>query len=221
MAEVDDGASTCGSDGSCDEANIAEEDDPDEYDDEAAWVLLNTADQTLNFAFVARDVSKSEMNASTKALAGKDKEWSKLWSQKVWDETIVKGWDTVVWEAQMANKYIHIGKLFGICVEKGSELADDDERKKYKYRVVFQGNRVVDQNMNEAQFQDMGSAPAIVEAARMCILKGLLKGNILEHADAMQAYIQAKLGGTETWVEIPEEGWPEEWVKNGPPCRRP
>lgn len=107
----------------------------------------------------------------------------------------MKGWDTVVWEAQMANKYIHIGRLFGICVEKGSELADDDERKKYKYRVVFQGNRVVDQNMNEAQFQDMGSAPATVEATRMCILKGLLKGNILEQADAMQAYIQSKLGG--------------------------
>ena len=37
----------------------------------------------------------------------------------------------------------------------------------------------------------------------------------------MQAYIQAKLGGTETWVEIPEEGWPAEWLKNGPPCYRP
>ena len=140
---------------------------------------------------MARDVPKSEMNASTKALAAKDKEWTKLWSQEVWGESIVKGWDTVVWEAQMANKYIHIGKLFGICVEKGSELADDDERKKYKYRVVFQGNRVVDQNMNEAQFQDMGSAPATVEAARMCILKGLLRGNILEQADAMQAYLHS------------------------------
>ena len=38
MTEVDDGASICGSDGLCDEANLAEEDDPDEYDDEAACV---------------------------------------------------------------------------------------------------------------------------------------------------------------------------------------
>ena len=91
---------------------------------------------------------------------------------------------------------------------KGSELPDGDERNKYKYRVVFQGNRVVDQNMDEAQFQDLGSAPATVEASRLCILKGLLPGNKFEQADAMQAYIQAELGGTETWVEIPEEGWP-------------
>ena len=70
-------------------------------------------------------------------------------------------------EAKHAGKYIHIGKLFGICVEKGSELPDGDERKKYKYRVVFQGNRVIDQNMDEAQFQDLGSAPATVEASRL------------------------------------------------------
>ena len=95
-----------------------------------------------------------------------------------------------------------------LCGE-GAELEDDDPRKKYKYRVVFQGNRVVDQNMDEAQFQDMGSAPATIEASRMCIMKGLFKGNSLGQADAMQAYIQARLGGTETWVEIPEEGWPE------------
>ena len=86
--------------------------------------------------------------------------------------------------------------------------------------MVFQGNRVIDQNMDEAQFQDLGSAPATVEASRLCFLKGLLPGNKIEQADAMQAYIQAELGGTETWVEIPEEGWPEEWKRNGPPCKR-
>ena len=76
----------------------------------------------------------------------------------------------------------HLGALFGICVEKGSELPDGDPRKKYKYRVVFQGNRVVDQNMDEAQFADLGSAPATVEAARLCILKGLLPGKKIEQA---------------------------------------
>jgi len=75
--------------------------------------------------------------------------------------------------------------------------------------------------MDEAQFADLGSAPATTEAARLCILKGLLPGNRIEQADARQAYIQAKLGGTETWVEIPVEGWPPEWKVDGPPCKRP
>lgn len=63
--------------------------------------------------------------------------------------------------------------------------------------------------MNETQFQDMGSAPAAVEASRACIVKGLPKGNCIAQADAMQAYIQAKLAGVEAWVEIPEEGFPK------------
>ena len=87
-------------------------------------------------------------------------------------------------DAKKNGREIHIGKLFGLCVEKGSELPDDDPRKKYKYRVVFQGNRVVDQNMDEEQFQDLGSAPATVEASRLCILKGLVAGNKIEQADA-------------------------------------
>lgn len=75
--------------------------------------------------------------------------------------------------------------------------------------------------MDEAQFQYLGSAPATVEASTFCITKGWLPGNKIEQADAQQAYIQAKLGGTETWVEIPEDGWPDEWKDSGPPCKRP
>ena len=53
-------------------------------------------------------------------------------------------------------KYIHIGKLFGLCVEKGSELEKDDPNRKYKYRVVFHGNKVYDQDWHKAIFQDRG-----------------------------------------------------------------
>ena len=86
----------------------------------------------------------------------------------------------------------------------------DDERRKYRCRVVFQGNRVVDQYWEKALFQDLGSAPATMEAARTCIMHGLMPGNEIMQADAMQAYVQARLKGTETWVEIPEVG-----------CRKP
>ena len=50
-----------------------------------------------------------------------------------------------------------MGRLFGLCVQKGAELPDGDKRKKFKYRVVFQGNQVVTQNWEVALFQDLGS----------------------------------------------------------------
>ena len=36
-----------------------------------------------------------------------------------------------------------------------------------------------------------------------------LEGNEGQQADAEQAYVQAELKGTETWVYIPPEGWPD------------
>ena len=41
-----------------------------------------------------------------------------------------------MYEAKSADKYIHIGKLFGLCVEQGSELPDGDERKKYNMTPI-------------------------------------------------------------------------------------
>ena len=88
-------------------------------------------------AYIARSVGSAETERNPGALKAKDSEWEKLWNQHVWDHTTIKSYHNVMYEARCAGKYIHIGALFGICVEKGSELPDDDPRKKYKYRVVF------------------------------------------------------------------------------------
>ena len=65
------------------------------------------------------------------------KEWGKLWEHKVWhydpaDETTVREWFEVAAEARFEGVEIHLGRLFGIMAEKGSELDDGDPRKKYK-----------------------------------------------------------------------------------------
>ena len=60
-----------------------------------------------------------------------------------------------------------MGYLFGICVEKNSELAKNDPARKFKGRVVFQGTGVVNQFYDAAIFQDLGSAPATLEVAKM------------------------------------------------------
>ena len=91
-----------------------------------------------------------------------------------------------------------MGYLFGICVEKNSEL--DESQRKFKYRVVFQGNRVIDQNYEAAIFQDLGSAPATLEASRVADALGAQANWAAEVADAEQAYVQAEMKGAHTRI---------------------
>ena len=61
---------------------------------------------------------------------------------------------------------IHVGRIFAIVVEKNAELADGHPLRKFKARVVLQGNNVKDELSYEALFQDLGSAPASMSAAK-------------------------------------------------------
>ena len=38
---------------------------------------------------------------------------------------------------------------------------------------------------------------------------------MLAFRDGEQAYVQADLGGVETWAALPEEAWPKEWSTSG------
>ena len=66
-------------------------------------------------AHIARDVSKTEMRAHKEALLAQEKEWKKVWDEKVWDESIVRSWNQKANEARRTGKYIHLGKLLGMC----------------------------------------------------------------------------------------------------------
>ena len=158
-------------------------------------------------AMVARPVGKREVEDSEEAKKARDKEWNRLRDRKVWDESpgTIMEWDKLAANARAKNKDINFGYLFGICVEKGSELDKTDPNRKYKYRVVFQGNRVVNQDWEAATFDDLGSSPATLEISRACDLYGCAPGHGIEMADAEQAYVQAQLVGTETWVCLPPE----------------
>jgi hypothetical protein len=105
----------------------------------------------------------------------------------VWDldPKGVRKWSDVAAEARRDGKEVHMGMLYEICVEKGSELAPD--QRKYKGRVVFLGNQVKNQNWEAAMFQDLGSSPATMEAGKACDTFGSLPGNDIQQADAEQA----------------------------------
>ena len=104
------------------------------------------------------------------------KEWDKLQKAGCWDETKVREWSDVQAECRRSNAKAHVGLIFEICVEKGSELPEGDPGKKYKGRVVVQGNNVKEENWNAAMFQELSSSPAPMEAGKAADAYGLFDG---------------------------------------------
>ena len=52
-----------------------------------------------------------------------------------------------------------------------------DPRRYFKYRVVFQGNQVKDQNWDVALFNEMASTPATLEASKIADAYSCFPGN--------------------------------------------
>ena len=99
------------------------------------------------------------------------------------------------------------------CRKERRELPKGDPSRKYKGRTVFLGDQVRDQDSQTAIFEELQSAPAAMEAGRICDFYGSVRGNKLTTADGVQAYVQAKLRGHKTWVEIPRIHWPSTWFR--------
>ena len=94
---------------------------------------------------------------------------------------------------------MHIGRIFEICSQKGSELPKGHPDQKWKGRSVFQGNKVSDENDDHAIFAELGSSPASMEAAKIIDVFGSQPGYSKQQADARQAYTQALFTGIEIW----------------------
>ena len=80
---------------------------------------LESEHPLAGLALVARPVGQKELQTNKKAQAAMDAEWKSLKSLKTWDEETVAEWDNVRAAARRANKRVHVGRIFGLCVEKG------------------------------------------------------------------------------------------------------
>ena len=176
-------------------------------------VPFNSHSWTVVNACVARPVSRKELLQSPPAQASMKAGWDRLRNKMFWDEDKVREWPDVAREAQRGNYELNFGYLFGICVERNSELPPLHPKRKFKGRVVFQGNRVTNQNWEAAIFSDMGSCPATMEASRAADFYGFIPGHAVEIADAVQAYIQAELSGTPCWICLPPGARPASWSR--------
>jgi hypothetical protein len=161
---------------------------------------------------VLPDLLERQISREPKAKEALQKEWDRLIARGVWDTRpgAVREWRDVATAARNDGSGAHMGMLFEICVEKGSELAP--EFRKYKGRVVFQGNAVKNQDWEAAMFQDLGSSPASMEAGKAADIFGSFPGHDVQQADAEQAYVQAPMTSpVKTWVLLPKSQWPKEW----------
>ena len=170
-------------------------------------------------ACVARPVYPKEVKTNPKAKAALDAEWHRLrhvprkdGTRGVWDEHRVREWPAVKADAQAKGETAHVARVFGLVVEKNHELPEDDPKRKYKGRAVVGGDNMRDETGNYALFQDLGSCPATMEAARAADAYGCLDGHDIQQCDAEQAYTQAELSGTPTWVRLPRDQWPASWA---------
>ena len=168
-------------------------------------------------AAIARRVPTNEWQLRRFRLV-LDKEWNKLktvsWPDKagtrVWNEKLVRKASDVREEARKGGFDVHLGRIVELCYEKGAELAEDDEERKAKGRAVFLGVNVRDQDWQYALFEDHGSAPPSIEAAKALDAFSLFPGNEQTPSDAVSAYTQSFLRGTPTYVALPHDRWPPE-----------
>ena len=105
---------------------------------------------------MARPVNKAEQSRNPIARAKCAEEWQKPLLKEVWDMKSVRAKHEVINEARKCGFKAHFGRLFMICVEKGSELCIGSPDRKFKGRCVFQGNNVKDEQRDWAIFNDLG-----------------------------------------------------------------
>ena len=143
---------------------------------------------------------------------------------EVFDFTMVREYDDVVAEATEEQKGSTYGQgSMAICVEKNYQLSEDNPGRKFKGRGVLLGNQVKNQHWEAAFFQDLGNSPGFLRKPHDGqIFTDVLPGHSVKLADAIQAYIQAKLKGPLCWVELPTDAWPPEiqyWKFRQPCCK--
>jgi len=167
---------------------------------------------------VAKDVSRKDWMQNKDAKTAVQKEWDRLLLKRTWamperpeDVTFM---DDVIRTSKATGQLIHLGRLFDICVLKGSELPEGHVNRKWKGRVVFGGNNVQDEFGLAATFPEAGSGASYGAASKLLDAVANLPGNKGEQSDAPAAYTQSEMyeddieqEEVETYVQLPDWQW--------------
>ena len=137
------------------------------------------------------------------AMEAMKKEYARL-AARCWNELDRRSKDDAIREARAEGREVQFSMVYGIIGQKGSELPPDDPRRKHKGRAVLFGNKVFNQDYQEATFAELGSAPTTLEGSRIVDAYGCVKGNASQTSAAIQAFCQAPML-VEIWVSLQRE----------------
>jgi len=165
-------------------------------------------------AAVTKLLDRKEWSRDPKALEAIRKEGEGLVAEQTWlAETVIEKADLKAW-AQRVGKKIHIGDLLLLCSIKFWEMPEAYH--KHKGRICFRGDNARDEGGALAVYQELSASPTAIHSANSNIAYGCLPGHKTTQADAIRAYVQSLLASMyDTYVVIPRELWPAEWVKAG------
>eukprot|EP00435_Cladocopium_sp_Y103_P068276 s2538_g31.t1 len=157
-------------------------------------------------AMVTKLLSRSEMLSDPEAMKAVKAEAD----AKCWDEASVREKDEVRDEAKKSGVSVHFGQLMTIASIKFYELAK--HLQKTKGRIVYHHDCAKDEHGAAAVYQELGANPTSVQGLNACLAYGCIPGNSTTAADAIKAYIQARLSSSyKTWMELPPELRPSWW----------
>jgi hypothetical protein len=172
-------------------------------------------------ALVTKLLDRKEWRSDPEAMTAIRAEAHGLVNEDTWLENTVIERDELKEWAISEGKKIHIGDLLLLCSIKFAEMPKENQ--KYKGRICFRGDCAKDEKGAYAIYQELSASPTTIHTANSNLAYGLAPGNVTTQADAIRAYVQSKLNSAyDTYVRIPRELWPQEWVKKGmkQPCCR-
>ena len=140
------------------------------------------------------------------AKAAIQKELDNLRLESTWDEGNVMEED----DAKTQFPDAHFANVFSLVGIKNYEDPDVTSHT-YKGRIVLGGHAIKDATGDFAIFQDIGSTPSTMTAARVVLAVAALYGLEVAQSDCVHAYVQANLDGPPTFVRLPKDWWPPEW----------
>ena len=144
------------------------------------------------------------------AKAAVDKEWKKLETIPAWQLEKVKSKKEVILEAQR-DKKVRFATLMDVCHLKNAEL--EPKLQKYKDRVVFRGDIVIDDSGAHAAFTEQGSSASHMTPPKVMDLIARLPDCDGRVADAISAYTQVTLEDTSRLLKIPKSECPDVWIR--------